>query len=308
MKRVPLIIALCLALAAVPLATASAKPVHHTKTAIKHRKAAKKKHSTKAAHPATGAKAGTTATDPPCAPTAATPGAVDAATSAFLAHVYTAHLETSPTDQVKAILSNPSNYVLVHTALVQAMAQTGLTDATSIGAVLDGVTTPFFAHIYSAHLSQSPQQQLAALLGDPNAYVQLHTAWVQTMLTPLTDWFATLLGGSPTVPCPSGGGSGGGTGTGSGGGTPPPPPPAPTAVMIMNMAFTPATVTVAAGSKVTWTNMDSVPHTVTSSGSGPLNSPLIQPNGSWSYTFTTPGTYHYYCSVHPNMTATVTVT
>jgi hypothetical protein len=305
---VPTVVALCLAIAAVPLATASAKPVHHTTkqhhTAVK-KHTVKKKRSTKAAHSTAGAKAGSTTADPSCTPTAATPGAVDAASNAFIAHLETAHLQTSPTDQVKAILSNPSNYVLVHTALIQAMAQTGLTDATSIGSVLDGVTTPFFAHIFSAHLSQSPQQQLAALLGDPNAYVMLHTVWVQSMLTPLTDWFEALLGGSPGVNCPPGGG---GTGTGGGGGGTPPPPPTPRAIMIMNMAFTPGTITVPPGTKVTWTNMDSVPHTVTSSGSGgPLNSPLIQPNASWSHTFATAGTYHYYCSVHPNMTATITV-
>ena len=302
--RVPVVVA-CLLLAAGAIATptvAAAKPKaakHHT-VRTHHKRARRMLH---AASPKPAA-AGET-----CTPTAATPGAIDAATQAFMAHLYAAHLSSSPADQVNAILSNPSNYVLIHTALVEAMMQTGVASFTNIGSTLQAVTIPFFAHIYSAHLSQSPEQQVQAIVSNPDAYVLLHTVWAQSMLSPLTSWFETLLGGTPGTDCP-GGGTGGTGGTTSGGGTSgggTPPPPAAKSVMIMNYAFTPSTLTVPAGTKVTWSNMDSVPHTVTSSGSGPLSSPNIAPGTTWSYTFTTPGTYHYYCAVHPNMTATVTV-
>ncbi len=70
----------------------------------------------------------------------------------------------------------------------------------------------------------------------------------------------------------------------------------------------PAAVTVAAGDTITWTNQDDAPHTVTSSG-GPatLDSPQLDKGQSWSYTFTRTGTYNYYCAVHPDMKASVTV-
>ena len=80
-------------------------------------------------------------------------------------------------------------------------------------------------------------------------------------------------------------------------------------VVIQNYAFAPATLTIAAGTTVTWTNMDTAPHTVTVS-SGPVlfSSPTLQKGYSYTYTFTTPGTYSYYCAVHPQMTAKVVVT
>jgi hypothetical protein len=65
---------------------------------------------------------------------------------------------------------------------------------------------------------------------------------------------------------------------------------------------------VPAATTVTWTNQDTAPHTVTSEGSGPLDSPNLQKGDSWSFTFTTPGTYAYYCAVHPDMKGPVTVT
>ena len=76
---------------------------------------------------------------------------------------------------------------------------------------------------------------------------------------------------------------------------------------IKGYAFAPAALTVPAGTTVTWTNQDAAPHTVTSEGSGPLDSPNLQKGDSWSFTFTTPGTYAYYCAVHPDMKGTVTV-
>jgi amicyanin len=80
-------------------------------------------------------------------------------------------------------------------------------------------------------------------------------------------------------------------------------------VMIENYAFSPAALTVSVGDTVTWTNMDSAPHTVTVS-SGPVKfaSPTLQKGQTFSYTFTKAGTYSYYCAVHPDMKATVKVT
>jgi len=96
-----------------------------------------------------------------------------------------------------------------------------------------------------------------------------------------------------------------------------------TVVMIENFAYIPANLTVNVGTTVTWVNKDTVGHTVTE---GDPNSPkqpalrafdssnqvsgnvtLLQPGQSWSYTFTTPGTYEYYCIVHPYMTGQITV-
>jgi plastocyanin len=80
-------------------------------------------------------------------------------------------------------------------------------------------------------------------------------------------------------------------------------------VTIKNFAFAPAALTVKAGTKVTWTNQDSDAHTVTSqNNTGPLASAALSTGQSYSYTFTKPGTYSYLCTIHPFMTATVTVT
>ncbi|QHC23702.1 cupredoxin domain-containing protein [Streptomyces sp. GS7] len=81
------------------------------------------------------------------------------------------------------------------------------------------------------------------------------------------------------------------------------------AVAIKNFAFSPATLKVKVGTTVTWTNQDTDPHTVTSTGSGgPLRSAAMATNATYSYTFTKPGTYAYLCTIHPFMTATVEVT
>jgi plastocyanin len=81
------------------------------------------------------------------------------------------------------------------------------------------------------------------------------------------------------------------------------------AVSISGFAFSPASLTVKAGTTVTWTNKDSDAHTVTSQGTGgPLGSVALSTGQSYSFTFTKPGTYAYLCTIHPFMTATVTVT
>jgi plastocyanin len=86
-------------------------------------------------------------------------------------------------------------------------------------------------------------------------------------------------------------------------------PVAGNAVAIKDFAFAPAALTVKVGAKVTWTNQDSDAHTVTSQGSGgALNSKAMNTGDTFSYTFTKAGTYSYLCTIHPFMTATVTVT
>jgi amicyanin len=79
-------------------------------------------------------------------------------------------------------------------------------------------------------------------------------------------------------------------------------------VAIADYAYGPATLTVPLGTTVTWTNEDTAPHDVqTSAGPATLDSPLLDQGEEWSYTFTTPGTYDYYCTVHPDMVARVVV-
>ena len=84
-------------------------------------------------------------------------------------------------------------------------------------------------------------------------------------------------------------------------------PSAPTAeVKIDNFVFGPQTVTILVGTTVTWTNHDDIPHTVVSTD-GVFKSKVRDTDEKFSYTFTKPGTYPYYCSVHPKMTGTVVV-
>jgi plastocyanin len=86
-------------------------------------------------------------------------------------------------------------------------------------------------------------------------------------------------------------------------------PVAGNAVAIKNFAFAPAALTVKVGTTVTWTNQDTDAHTVTSqNNAGPLASAALNTGQSYSYTFTQAGTYSYLCTIHPFMTATVTVT
>lgn len=80
------------------------------------------------------------------------------------------------------------------------------------------------------------------------------------------------------------------------------------AVEISGFAFSPASLSVKTGTTVTWTNKDSTDHTVTvDSGDGPKSSNIAQ-GQTYSFTFSKAGTYKYHCSIHPDMTATVTVT
>jgi plastocyanin len=73
--------------------------------------------------------------------------------------------------------------------------------------------------------------------------------------------------------------------------------------------FAPATLTVAKGTRVEWSNASDAPHTVTSDSGTTLASDMINPSGgSFSFTFTQPGTYTYHCTIHPYMKGTIVVT
>jgi amicyanin len=77
-------------------------------------------------------------------------------------------------------------------------------------------------------------------------------------------------------------------------------------VQIDQFTFAPQQVTVKAGTTVTWINDDDVPHTVASS-TKLFKSKTLDTKDSFSFTFTTPGTYDYFCSLHPHMTGAVVV-
>jgi len=88
----------------------------------------------------------------------------------------------------------------------------------------------------------------------------------------------------------------------------PPAAAATQTVMMENYTFTPASLTVRVGDTVTWMQHDTAPHdVVTTSAPVAFRSPQLSQGQSWSYTFRTAGTYAYYCSVHPDMRAQVTV-
>jgi amicyanin len=77
-------------------------------------------------------------------------------------------------------------------------------------------------------------------------------------------------------------------------------------VNISQMRFNAPTVKIRAGGTVTWTNSEGVPHTVTATD-GSFASEQLTSGGTFSHTFDEPGTYTYFCQVHPMMKATVVV-
>ena len=77
-------------------------------------------------------------------------------------------------------------------------------------------------------------------------------------------------------------------------------------VLIDNFAFNPERLTVKAGTTVIWTNRDDIPHTVVAKARE-FKSKVMDTDESYSFTFTTPGEYSYFCSLHPHMTATIVV-
>ena len=77
-------------------------------------------------------------------------------------------------------------------------------------------------------------------------------------------------------------------------------------VRIDNFSFGPTEVTVPAGTTITWTNHDDIPHTVVSTDKV-FKSKVLDTDEKFSFTFSTPGTYPYFCSIHPKMTGKVVV-
>ena len=77
-------------------------------------------------------------------------------------------------------------------------------------------------------------------------------------------------------------------------------------VKIDNFSFGPTMLTVAVGTTVTWTNRDDIPHTVVSEEKV-FKSKVLDTDEKFSFTFTKPGTYPYFCSIHPKMTGKVVV-
>jgi plastocyanin len=85
-----------------------------------------------------------------------------------------------------------------------------------------------------------------------------------------------------------------------------PAPAADAEVEIDQFAFVPQRITVKAGTTVTWVNEDDAPHTIASS-SKLFKSKALNTEDKFAFTFTTPGTYAYFCSLHPHMTGVVVV-
>jgi amicyanin len=79
------------------------------------------------------------------------------------------------------------------------------------------------------------------------------------------------------------------------------------AVSIDNFTFNPQKLTVKAGTTVTWTNKDDIPHGIAATGNAFARSAAMDTDNTYSFTFTTPGTYQYFCYIHPHMTGTVVV-
>jgi len=80
----------------------------------------------------------------------------------------------------------------------------------------------------------------------------------------------------------------------------------PNQVVADNFSFAPAVTSVATGSTVTWTNRDDVPHNIVSTQQK-FKSPVLDTDEQFSHTFDRPGTYPYFCSIHPKMTGRVVV-
>jgi len=82
--------------------------------------------------------------------------------------------------------------------------------------------------------------------------------------------------------------------------------PAAAEVKIDNFSFSPATLTVAAGTTVTWVNHDDIPHNIVSADKA-FKSKVMDTDEKFSFTFTKAGEYPYFCGIHPKMTGKVVV-
>ncbi len=78
-------------------------------------------------------------------------------------------------------------------------------------------------------------------------------------------------------------------------------------VKIDNFSFSPAVITVPAGTTIRWTNRDDIPHTVVSDDRTTFRSKPLDTDEQFTFTFTKPRTYSYFCSIHPKMTGKVMV-
>jgi plastocyanin len=84
------------------------------------------------------------------------------------------------------------------------------------------------------------------------------------------------------------------------------PQPTQIEVKIDNFTFAPQHITVKAGTTVTWINEDDIPHTVAATGKL-FKSKVLDTGDKYSFTFTTAGSFEYFCSLHPHMTASIAV-
>ncbi len=98
-----------------------------------------------------------------------------------------------------------------------------------------------------------------------------------------------------------------GSGTSAGSASVTAPPASGNQVNIDGFAFAPLTLTVSAGTTVTWTNRDEEPHTV-AANDGSFRSPGMGTGATFSHAFSTAGRFDYVCSIHPMMHGTVVVT
>jgi plastocyanin len=80
------------------------------------------------------------------------------------------------------------------------------------------------------------------------------------------------------------------------------------AISVDNFTFSPPLLTVAAGTRVVWTNRDDIPHTIVGTDDPrTLRSPPLDTDDTFAFTFAAPGQYRYFCSLHPHMQGTVVV-
>jgi plastocyanin len=85
------------------------------------------------------------------------------------------------------------------------------------------------------------------------------------------------------------------------------PSPAESRITIDNFTFKPDVITIPKGTKIEWDNEDDIPHTVVET-QGKFNSPALDTDDKYAFTFDVPGTYEYFCSLHPHMKGKVVVT
>jgi plastocyanin len=114
--------------------------------------------------------------------------------------------------------------------------------------------------------------------------------------TPVSETATPAVGGTPAASATTAAGACSNGATGS------------LILTIAGFAFTPANISVTAGTTVTWTNSDQVTHTATADDGKAFDCRPIGAGASMSFKFATPGTYAYHCAIHPTMKATITVT